>query len=272
MNSNRIRISIITSTLNSGASLQATAQSIREQTNRHVQWIVADGASTDDTLKIINENKDIIQHWSSKRDSGIYNAWNNACKHIQGDWVIFMGAGDTFMDPNVLDKAARILEKSDSLIAYGDVALVNEGGDIIQYCRDIQVGEWKQGKIQIPCHQGVFHHKSLLDHPEPFDESLRICADAKLVIHALQKKPAMYMGMEVTRMILGGLSANPRAWIIMRKEQRQIYRALGIRAPLWHGVYFIRDLIKVLIAKFPEKQAGRLANGYRKITGRKPLY
>jgi glycosyltransferase involved in cell wall biosynthesis len=53
-------VTIITATFNAETHLPKTIQSIRELTYPNVEWIIIDGNSTDNTLKLINDNKDVI--------------------------------------------------------------------------------------------------------------------------------------------------------------------------------------------------------------------
>uniref|UniRef100_UPI0018EAE01E glycosyltransferase n=1 Tax=Aquitalea sp. ASV11 TaxID=2795103 RepID=UPI0018EAE01E len=104
-----VRITVITSTYNCAEALTKTAESIRCQSYKNIQWIIADGASTDATLSVIKQNSDIVSHWESEPDNGIYDAWNKACRHINGDWVIFIGAGDLFIDKDTVKRVAQTL-------------------------------------------------------------------------------------------------------------------------------------------------------------------
>ena len=54
-------LTIITSTYNVGNEFNQTAKSIREQTDNDYQWIVIDGNSSENTKKIISQNKEEIQ-------------------------------------------------------------------------------------------------------------------------------------------------------------------------------------------------------------------
>ena len=70
------RISIVTVCLNSGTTLQRTIDSVRNQTYPNIEYIVIDGGSTDDTLRVISRNEECITHWSSEPDRGLYDAMN----------------------------------------------------------------------------------------------------------------------------------------------------------------------------------------------------
>ena len=56
--------------------------------------MVADGASTDDTLNVMSNFMDVIRHADSRNDLGVYDAMNHGAGLVQAPYVWFMGAGD----------------------------------------------------------------------------------------------------------------------------------------------------------------------------------
>ena len=88
--------SIITVTYNAATVLPPTLESVREQTFRDFEYLVIDGASTDDTLQLV-ENAGIATTtvWSEP-DKGLYDAMNKAIERAQGRYLIFLNAGDAF--------------------------------------------------------------------------------------------------------------------------------------------------------------------------------
>jgi glycosyltransferase involved in cell wall biosynthesis len=267
-------ITIITSTFNCREALRETAASIRCQRLPGLQWIIGDGGSTDGTVGVIEENADIVAHWHSEKDRGIYDAWNKAAAHAKGDWVLFLGAGDLLAAPDSLRRAANALAgvPARTLLAYGGVVLVDAQGQPVQYEREVDFADWHQGRPVLPCHQGVFHQRSLFDAPQPFDSSLRICADAKLMFQAVAKAPPVYLGFDVAKMVIGGISTTTHGWLTMARENRRICQDLGLRSPLLHRLGMIRLYAKLLAGMVLGRHAGKAANAYRRLTGRKPIY
>jgi cellulose synthase/poly-beta-1,6-N-acetylglucosamine synthase-like glycosyltransferase len=89
-------ITIITSTYNAAEYLPRTIKSVREQTYTNIEWIIVDGNSKDNTVELIRQNEDVIDYWVSEPDSGIYDAWNKGVSLANGDWIAFLGAGDSY--------------------------------------------------------------------------------------------------------------------------------------------------------------------------------
>lgn len=272
MTQERVSITIITSTLNCREEFEKLAQSLRGQTLKKFQWIVADGGSTDGTLDAIQKYQDVVTDWWSAPDKGIYDAWNKACRKIRGEWVLFLGAGDLPFEPETLEKSARRLANARGPLFYGGVALIDQAGRIAQYFREVPASSWNEGRPTVPCHQGVFHHHSLLEGPDPFDSSFRICADAKLMLQASASSPPVYIGFDVTKMLLGGISSTPRAWAIMARENRRILRELNIKLPAKQWIPLLRLHIKIGLHHMLGKNIKIAANAYRRLTGRRPIY
>ena len=132
------------------------------------EYIVVDGASTDDTLHVIKKHESIIDKWVSEPDEGIYDAMNKTVKMAKGEWVIFMNAGDLFASRDCIERAMYFSKDAD--VVYGDV--IKSGGFVKRSC------EWHNSHRMIFCHQSVFVRTKLL-RSFPFDTMHRKSADFK---------------------------------------------------------------------------------------------
>ena len=93
-----IRISIVTITFNAARSLQRTLDSVRRQTYPHIEHLIIDGASKDDTVRIAEQYKATSPHEviiQSEPDNGLYDAMNKGLQKATGDYVVFLNAGDS---------------------------------------------------------------------------------------------------------------------------------------------------------------------------------
>ncbi|MGJ0484853.1 MAG: glycosyltransferase [Methylomicrobium sp.] len=95
-NTRNRRISIVTATFNAAKNLPDLIESLRNQTDRDFHWIVADGASSDGTLDLLNAIDDLDILVLSQPDFGIYDALNRAIKAVDGEYYIVCGADDLF--------------------------------------------------------------------------------------------------------------------------------------------------------------------------------
>ncbi|MDN0084258.1 glycosyltransferase [Crenobacter sp. SG2305] len=271
------RITIITSTFNCAEALKKTAVSIREQTYKNVQWIVADGFSTDGTIDVIKDNTDIVTNWFSEPDSGIYDAWNKACRLIDGLWILFLGGGDCLFDKNTLSKIAYKLSACpvDQILAYGNVIqLDGEGLEIVH--GEIKIGSWQGYRPALPCHQGVFHSSSILKKANPFDTTYKVIADSKLLINEIRIDPCniVYINEMVSYMELWGVSSLPSSARRTMHEFFRLEKDLGYKIPKPKKfIYFISTNTKFLLctlfgqdfAKSLSKKSLKTKSAFKKI-------
>lgn len=122
------KISIITATYNAVQYLPRLIDSLRSQTNKDFEWVVADGGSTDGTLEHLKQVADLNLVLDSRPDFGIYDALNRAIKLCSGDYYLVLGADDelyadsidSFMrcvkEQNFPDLVVANVEKDDGLV------------------------------------------------------------------------------------------------------------------------------------------------------------
>lgn len=231
-------ITIITSTYNVASDLHWTIDSIRNQSYPNLQWIIADGNSTDGTIEILKEHDDIIDYWFSEPDTGIYDAWNKALEYIKGDWVQFIGAGDELYENNTVEKVATHLKdaypKYD--LAYGQVMHISEkerkklyisGEPWEKYC-----GQWSTYvRPEIPDHPSIYHHRRLFDRYD-FNSNFKISADSLFILEVLQNNNEMlFMNIIVDKFVAGGVSDRYESYPIIYTEMQYARELLELRAP-----------------------------------------
>src|SRR3990172_7180600 len=90
-------ISVITVVYNGAKYIEQTIQSVINQTYDNIEYIIVDGASTDNTLKIINKYEDRIDYWISEADSGLWNAMNKGVRLATGDILNFLNSDDFYI-------------------------------------------------------------------------------------------------------------------------------------------------------------------------------
>ena len=104
-----MKISVITATYNSGATVRDTMESVLRQTYGDVEYIVIDGSSTDGTMDIVKEYEPRFQgrmKWISEPDKGIYDAMNKGIAMATGDVVGLLNSDDFYTSDRVLERVA----------------------------------------------------------------------------------------------------------------------------------------------------------------------
>ena len=83
-----IRFSVITVTYNAGDKLKETVTDVLKQTYDNYEILIKDGLSSDGSLEKVPDSSKI--RVESCKDSGIYDAMNQAVSMATGDYIIFM--------------------------------------------------------------------------------------------------------------------------------------------------------------------------------------
>lgn len=273
------KITVIIATYNSAATLERALKSVLSQTLIEKELLVIDGASTDDTLSIIQKYEHGIHWWHSEKDRGVYDAWNKALPKAQGEWICFLGSDDYFWDTEVLKKASEKLSQlpSDTRLAYGQVAVVSKTGDTI----GMEGEPWSSyqhrslDEMVIP-HQGTFHRKELFEKTGGFKPEFKICGDFELVLRELLhgKPPAFLPDFVVAGMSIGGLSStleNAPKIIVELKLARTTHGLSSFSPRL-----FARS-VRAPVRRFLDKTLGKrimnpLVDFYRGLMGKPKLW
>jgi len=249
---NSPKISIIIAVYNGAETLQRCIDSVANQTCSNIELIIMDGCSTDGTVDIIKANESMISYWESTADSGIYNAWNKALKHMTGEWVCFLGADDYFWNNKVLEEMVERLcyAYPDYRVVYGKVALVNEDNDAL-YVIGTPWPSVKDKFQQLMClpHPGLMHHRTLFDDYGVFDESFKISGDYDFLSRELGHADALFIeGFTVVGMQEGGISSEPAQSLRSLDEVRASHKKFGRKNEglVW-WVAYIKIRVRMLL-------------------------
>ena len=190
------KFSLITVTYNAGAVLEDTIQSIITQTYKNVEYILIDGASTDNTMRIIERYRDHIHTVVSEPDQGLYDAMNKGLSLATGDYVCFLNAGDCLHEDDTLLGMVHSVAASHEApcppdVLYGDTALVDSEGHFLRMRRLTPPEHltWKSFRHgMLVCHQAFFARRAIAPH---YDLRYRFSADFDWCIRVM--KQARYL-------------------------------------------------------------------------------
>ncbi len=129
----QIKFSIITVTYNSAATFADTIKSVLEQTYTPYEYIVIDGKSSDDTLKVLEgyrsalESKGIRLNVVSEKDNGIYDAMNKGIALASGDIVGIINSDDWY-EADALETVADAYAREGFDLFYADIRMIRPDG------------------------------------------------------------------------------------------------------------------------------------------------
>lgn len=182
-------ISVITVVYNGEDVLEKTIQSVKHQTYANIEYLVIDGQSKDKTVEIIKKYETDISKWISEPDKGLYDAMNKGLRMATGDFVLFLNAGDNFVNDKVLEKVFSKYD-AETDVLYGEVMMVDEKRQPIGTRTEITTRklpkqlDWKSMKLgMVVCHQAFIPRRTLC----PFYIENNLSADIDWVIEILKK-------------------------------------------------------------------------------------
>lgn len=227
------KLSIVTVCRDAEQVLQKTIESVLEQDYPDIEYLILDGASRDGTTKIIQLYEPKLSYWHSEKDAGVYPAMNMAVDKCTGSFILFMNAGDTFVDRTAL---SRMFAKApfDSDVVYGHHLYVPADG-VPEYhpAADFETtwGRLRKGYVWydwlagMPGHQATAVRRTLLSDLR-FDTKYQIAADHDLLFRARLREAKFYNSDElISTYIGGGMSA--QNFGTCKREWRAIARTYG---------------------------------------------
>lgn len=206
-----MKISIITITYNSAATLEDTLRSVVTQDYPNLEYLIIDGKSKDNTLQIVDKYKDRIAKIVSEKDKGLYDALNKGIKHATGDVIGMLHSDDLYANPTVLTKVMQKFEEDPSIEGvYADLVFVNRN-DTNKAMRVWESGEYQEGdflKGWMPPHPTFFVRKEVYEKFGSFNTELKLSADYELMLRLIHKNKIKlaYLNETIVKMRMGGVS------------------------------------------------------------------
>ena len=187
-----IRISVITITYNAARTLQRTLDSVLRQTYPHVEHLIIDGASKDETVHIADQYKVASRHEViilSEPDKGLYDAMNKGLQRATGDYVVFLNAGDSFYAPDTLESVVKAIGSQSPAVVYGDTAITDSEGRFLHLRRHRppKTLTWRSFKKgMLVCHQ-AFYARLDIARQFPYNLKYRHSADVDWCIRIMKE-------------------------------------------------------------------------------------
>lgn len=203
-----MKISIITVCFNSAGTIADTMRSVASQTHREIEHIVIDGASTDDTLKLVRQYGAHVATLVSEPDRGIYDAMNKGLSLATGDVIGFLNSDDIYADPQTLDRIAQAFQGLAIDAVFGDLVFVDprDTQSVVRYWRATPHRPGACASGWMPPHPTLYVRQSALRLSGGFCLDYRLQADFELTLRLFEihKIRALYIPEVLVRMRMGG--------------------------------------------------------------------
>lgn len=260
-----ITFSIVTITYNADNVLGKTVDSVFSQTYPHVEHVIIDGASTDDTLQVAQDYMQRSYAASnghevrivSEPDNGLYDAMNKGLRQVSGDYVLFLNAGDFFPDSEVLSNIARnvglegVSREKLPVVLYGNTDIVDNDGRFLRHRRlqppaNLSWRSFRHGMLV--CHQ-AFYARLDIAKTVPYDCRYRFSADVDWCIRIMKEAEIRHLPLLNLHLVVANYTEEGQSTIHHRESLNERYQIMchhygKIPTIFMHLWFAVRQIIK----------------------------
>ena len=230
-----MKVSIITITYNSQATVEDTIKSVVSQDYPDLEYIIVDGKSRDKTLQIVEKYKDRIARVISEKDKGLYDALNKGIRNATGDIVGLLHSDDLFAHEQVVSKiVSKFKEDAATEAVYADLVFVSRN-DLNRVMRTWKPGPYEEDafiKGWMPPHPTFFVKREVYEKYGYFNIDLKLSADYELMLRFVHKHhiKLAYLPETIVKMRMGGIS-NTSFFVKLKAnlEDKKAWKLNGVK-------------------------------------------
>lgn len=231
-----MKVSIITTCYNRERTIRGAVESVLAQDYPDIEYIIVDGASTDNSLNIIHDaikgQEDKVK-LISEPDRGMYEAINKGIRMATGDVIALCHSDDFIYAKDTVSHVVKKMKETECDFLYADGIFVNEL-HIDKVVRKWVGGRYARWKVRcgwLPLHPTCYIKREVMMRCGLYDESYKIAADTNLLVNYLYNchLKVAYLPEFVTRMRMGGMSTDPVKRRKMWKEDIRVYTGYGFK-------------------------------------------
>jgi GT2 family glycosyltransferase len=186
-------VTIVTPSYNQGRFLEATLRSVLEQDYPNIEYLVVDGASTDNSVEIIRKYADKITWWVSEKDSGQSEAINKGLRRARGEIVAWLNSDDVYQPGAVSAAVAAFRSRPDAGVVYSDALAIDADGRPFNLMRARQYSLTDLMAFQIICQPAAFMRRSVLEQVHYLDPAYHLLMDSLLWMNMARVAPIVYV-------------------------------------------------------------------------------
>ncbi|HHT0592306.1 TPA: glycosyltransferase [Legionella anisa] len=169
-------VSIVTPSFNQGRFLKRTIDSVLSQNYPHIEYIVIDGGSTDDSVNILSSYTDRF-FWISEPDNGQTHAINKGIKRAKGEILAYLNSDDV-LTPGAIEKVVDFfLNDPHCDMVYGQADYIDEQDNIIGTYKTDEYSFNRLAKDCMICQPSAFWRRRVVEKIGFFDEQLHFVMD-----------------------------------------------------------------------------------------------
>ena len=205
---NNILISFVIPTFNSEKYIEECLESILSQNYPHIEIIIIDGKSTDNTIKVVEGFKDHITKLICEKDDGLYFAINKGIKAANGDLIKILSSDDLLTE-NSISSIIELFEKgkvmSKEFCILSSLYRIDKESKILKL--------WKKtsniGFFENYLHPTWYVSREVYDNHGVYDTRYKIASDYDYYMRLIKNKVELIESKEPLAMHReGGISEN----------------------------------------------------------------
>ena len=212
-----IKFSVITVCLNAGEDLFYTVHNILEQKYDQYELIVKDGYSNDGSVEKLPLNSHL--RFIQSKDISVYDAMNQAIDAAQGEYCIFINAGDGLYEDITLAKINEFIETHKGDFYYGKSYTISSG--VTNY-GPAHVDDFFCYRTTM-CHQAMVIKTEYLKK-RGYQTCYQVAADREWMVYAYMTAKMKFVRMPITVSNYkgGGISYGNDVLSKIREENKKI--------------------------------------------------
>ena len=244
-----LKVSIITATYNRASTIVRALESINNQNYPNIQMIVIDGASSDNTISLVEKRLGDGDILISEPDDGIYDALNKGLDKATGEIIAFLHSDDFYFHDEVISRVVDQFSDKNVDVVYGDVSFFSEFAihKTKRVYQSDQLSEKNLAWGKMPAHPAMFVRSRIYDSIGHFETGFEIAADYEFLCRMVKipNLKTFYLPSILVRMQIGGVSTGGfRNTVKLNKEVLRALRHNGIYSNLFMilSKYFSKSL------------------------------
>jgi hypothetical protein len=243
-------VTVVTPSYNQGGFIRATIESVLSQDYPHLEYIIMDGGSTDETASVVKDYASRLT-FISEKDHGQSHAINKGFRMARGRIVSWLNSDDLYLPGAVRNAVAAWRDDPAAGALYGEGYLIDRAGNTTsRFPHTEPFNLWKLVHLSdYILQQSVYFRKDVLDQVGYLDEHLHYTMDWDLLIRIGMQYPLLYVPK-----YLGCLREYPEAKSFAggarraREIRDMLQRHTGKRIPLGYVVYGLDTYQKIWCA------------------------
>jgi glycosyltransferase involved in cell wall biosynthesis len=192
-------VTIVTPSLNQGQFIEETILSVLNQTYTNIQYILVDGCSSDDTMKVVEKYRHKINIIIHEKDKGQTDAINKGFKLANGELIGWINSDDMLYPECVEQIVGLYTRNRDGAIYYSShIDFIDKNGKILKTYQKVISDKNHLLNINYDIIQpGSFYKTKIVRQLNYLNNSLKYCMDLDLwlrlldkgTIHSFKEKP-----------------------------------------------------------------------------------